>query len=336
MNENKQKVKAVGLMSGGLDSTLAARLVKECDVEVYGLFCSMPWGCGNEGKARASAREVGIPLEITHPDEEFMRMLKNPRYGYGSALNPCVDCHTYMIRKAELFRQKIDAHFVFTGEVLGQRPMSQTRNSLQKVDKHCGIPGYLLRPLCALNLEPTRPEQDGLIDRDKLLDITGRSRRRQYALAEKWGLKAFMQPAGGCLLTDQNFANRMRDLFEYGYRHLNDTICLQWGRHFRLRPSFKAITGRDEPENLNLQEYADPDDIIMLFENDQPGPLVILQGARPPQDILDLAGGLIQIFSKFKSDPPLPVLYWTKNNALNKTVFTPPKLTEKKALTFKI
>ena len=304
-----KKVRAVGLISGGLDSTIAAKVVVDLGVEVTGLYFSMPWGCCDKHKAQAAADFLGIPLIVLQLDESYLEMVKKPKYGYGSVMNPCVDCRSHMFRRAAQYMQATDADFIFTGEVLGQRPMSQMRHSMSAIENEAGIEGRLLRPLCAKLMEPTIPEKEGLIDRAKLLAISGRSRRGQIDLAEKHNFKDYPNPAGGCLLTDKNFANRLKDVFKYGYRNFHETVALKWGRHFRLNEHFKAAVGRNEGENNSLILYAHPDDHILAML-DHPGPSVVLKGINPSPEILALAAGLSQKFSRFNNDAPLELSCW--------------------------
>src|SRR3989338_10140033 len=187
-NLSKPRAKAVGMLSGGLDSTVAARIIRDLNVEVHGVYFAMPWGCCDKGKAQAAADTLGIPLVVLQLDERYLKIVENPKYGYGSALNPCVDCRIHMFSRARQYMESIGADFVFTGEVLGQREMSQMRHSMNWVEDGSGLKGKLLRPLCAQLLEPALPETAGLIDRAKLLRINGRSRLEQRKLAETFDI----------------------------------------------------------------------------------------------------------------------------------------------------
>jgi len=320
MNENreaeKKQMKAVGLLSGGLDSTLAVKIVKDLGVEVYGVYFAMPWGCCDKAKAQEAADRIGIKFIVLQLDERYLEIVKTPKHGYGSAMNPCVDCRIHMFTRAGQYMKHIGADFVFTGEVLGQRPMSQMRHSMKKIEIETGLRGRLLRPLCAQYLDPTIPEVEGLIERKKLLNMTGRSRRPQIQLAKDLNITEYNQPAGGCLLTDRKFANRMKDTLEHGYRNFRETIALQWGRHFRLNDSFKTILGRNADENESLLQYAHPDDTIMTLAEHE-GPTLLLKGLNPPRDILEKAAGLIQQFSKFKDEQPQKIKYWSVKNDNN-------------------
>jgi len=300
-------LKAVGLISGGLDSFLATRIVRDLGIQINGIFFCLPWGCTKLHYARAVAAAADVPLKIEQLGEDFMEMIRHPRFGRGAGINPCVDCHAFMIKKAAQFMRELNADFVFTGEVLGQRPMSQLKKSLFLIEQNSGLEGRLLRPLSAQLLPPTRMEEQGLIDRKKLLGICGRSRKQQLELARQWNAKGFSPPAGGCLLTDRNFSRRVLDLFQHGYRNHNDLKILQWGRHFRLDAQHKAILGRDEIENQRLIDHVTQGDHILDF-TDRNGPTLILQGLQPSPALLSQAAGLIQWFSRYRDQNPKDVI----------------------------
>ncbi len=306
---SQKSAKAVGLISGGLDSILATRIVRDLGIEVYGVYFSMPWGCCDKAKAIEAAQNLGIKFMVLQLDESYLEMIKKPKYGYGTALNPCTDCRIHMFTRARQYMESIGAQFVFTGEVLGQRPMSQMRPRMDIIERDTGLTGRLLRPLCAQLLEPTMPEKEGLIDREKLLALSGRSRKSQIDLAAQYKITDYLPPAGGCLLTDQNFANRMEDVFEHGYRDFRETIGLKWGRHFRISNEFKATLGRNEEENISLLQYAHLDDYIME-RTDRRGPTLILKGSNPTVEVLGIAAGLIQRFSKKDDTQPMEIIYW--------------------------
>ncbi len=305
----KRQVKAVGLISGGLDSTLAAKVVADLGVDVYGVYFAMPWGCCDKTMAIEAAQKIGIKFIVLQLDERYLKIVAKPKHGYGSAMNPCVDCRIHMFSRAAQYMKHIGADFLFTGEVLGQRPMSQKRHSMKWIEQESGLEGRLLRPLCAQLMKPTIPEKEGLINRDKLLNMTGRSRRPQIQLADDLDIKEYNQPAGGCLLTDQKFANRMKDTLHHGYRNFRETVALQWGRHSRINDEYKAIVGRDAKENESLLHYAHRDDHIMTFA-DKVGATLLLKGETPSEDVLSTAGGLIQQFSKYKNEPSQKIKYW--------------------------
>ena len=341
VSPHNRQVKAVGLLSGGLDSTLAVKIIKDLGIEIHALYFAMPWGCCNKTKAMEVALKLGIKLVVLQLDERYLEIVEKPKYGYGTALNPCRDCRIHMFSRAQKYMESINADFVFTGEVLGQRPMSQMRESMAIIERGSNLEGRLLRPLCAQLLEATIPEQQGVVDRQKLLALSGRSRKEQINLANQFGITDYLPPAGGCLLTDKNFARRMQDTFKYGYRNFRETIGLKWGRHFRLSENFKAVLGRDEAENESLKAFAHQDDYVMELP-DKIGPTLILKGLNPDQEssattsqlsreaeipwrnqsiyfpirqeIFAQAAGLIQRFSRHKGGEPVTVHCWPVKN----------------------
>src|SRR5512133_595539 len=272
--------KAIAMISGGLDSTLALALVRRQGIEVkavtfYTGFCITETQRRKGGRAdgtvprnEALRAAADLEIEIEYVDisgSEYLDMLVHPRWGYGANANPCVDCRVFMMRKAREIMLAEGADFVFTGEVLGQRPKSQRRDTLRIVERESGLDGRLLRPLSALLLPPTIPEQEGVIDREKLLDISGRSRLRQIALARELGVTDYPQPAGGCcFLTDESFARKFFDVLDAreaagAERRLDrdDVVLLSTGRHFRLSPRAKLVVGRTEVENALLEHHVE-------------------------------------------------------------------------------
>ena len=209
--------KAVALFSGGLDSILAIRLMLEQGIEVHALnFLTLFCTCTSKGcmhQATKAARQLDVPLKVMNITEEYMEVVKNPKYGRGRNMNPCLDCRIFTFRKAKDFMEEIGASFVVTGEVLGERPMSQRRNAMEVIEKESGLSGYIVRPLCAKLFEPTVPEREGIVDRNRLLDIQGRRRDRQISIAKDLGISDYPCPAGGCLLTRKEFSERGRGLF---------------------------------------------------------------------------------------------------------------------------
>lgn len=303
------KVKAVGLLSGGLDSAIAARLILDQGIEVHAVNISMPWGCGRPSRVVRLAEKLGMPLKTIPLGDDYLSILKDPKYGFGSAHNPCVDCHIYMVGKAGEYMREIGAAFVFTGEVLGQRPMSQRRECLGWVDQDGGVPGRLLRPMSAKLLPPTIPEQEGLVDREKLLDISGRGRSCQLKLAKDLGIEDFSAPGGGCLLTEKLFGARLEDVLKGGCPDIASTAVLGVGRYFRLDASSYAIVARDAQENAKLIKYAMPDDIL-LQPTVFPGPVALLRSSDVTQDKVVLVAGLSQFHSKSRGKDPLPLTCW--------------------------
>ncbi len=304
------EVKAVGLLSGGLDSALAAAVLKEQGIEVHAVYIEMPWGCGKGTRVMAVAERLGVPLRVIPLGDDYLQVLNKPKFGFGSAFNPCVDCHIYMVRKAAEYMREIGAEFVFTGEVLGQRPMSQRHQALVWVAKEAGIPGRLLRPLSAAFLEPTVPEEKGLVDRSKLPAIEGRSRKAQYELARRLGVEGFAQPGGGCLLTEKHFGARLKDVLRRGCDDIKATAVLGLGRYFRLDDRTFVIVGRDERENEKLLRYAMEGDILLRAES-FPGPVALLRG-RADEGAKALAAGLVQYFSKWRGKAPQEVVCFQK------------------------
>jgi len=254
--------KAVALLSGGLDSTLAVKVMLEQGIDITAINFKTPFcccnrknGCGNE--ALRVAKEFGIPVKLIYVDLEYIERVRNPKFGYGKNMNPCLDCRIFMHMKAAEFMEEIGATFLMTGEVLGQRPMSQRRDAMNLIDRESGLKGRILRPLSAGVLEPTLPEEAGVVDRDRLLSITGRGRKEQIALAEEFSIKDYPCPAGGCLLTDANYAVKLKDLFRHSKTlRMEEVRLLRAGRHLRIHPDLKVIVGRDEKENHTLTQLA--------------------------------------------------------------------------------
>ncbi len=270
-------VTGIGLFSGGLDSILAVRVLQEQGIRVEAVCFVTPF-FGPE-KAQAAIGQLDVPLHVLDITEKHFAMLKNPRYGYGRYMNPCIDCHGLMFNQAGEMLKKRGAHFLFSGEVLGERPMSQNKNSLRSVEKLSGYQGYIIRPLSAQLLPETIPERERLVDRSRLLAIQGRSRKPQLELAQKFGITCFPEPAGGCKLTEPAFSSRLKELMAHGQDFSRrDIELLAIGRHLRLPGGVKIIVGRNEKENEMLQAYAAAGDIL-LNTRDIPGPTVLLPGA---------------------------------------------------------
>lgn len=297
--------KALGLLSGGLDSILAALALKRQGVDVTGIVYVTPF-FGAE-RARIAARQIGIPLIVKDISDIHLEMLKKPRYGYGRNLNPCIDCHAMMFRIAgEMVRQG-HFDFLFSGEVLGQRPMSQNANALKSVAKHAGCGDLILRPLSAKLLPITPVEEKGLVDREQLLDIQGRSRRPQEALARQWGLKDFPGSGGGCLLTEKSFTNRLRDLLTHQPDCTpRDIELLKAGRQVRLSPTAKLTLGRNLKTNDKLQELATTEHTLLRAANFS-GPIGLLSG-QPEGDDLERAAAIVATYGKGENEAQVSVL----------------------------
>ncbi|NPV82347.1 MAG: tRNA 4-thiouridine(8) synthase ThiI [Candidatus Aminicenantes bacterium] len=272
--EKKKRARALLLFSGGLDSILAGKLLEEQDVEILALtFRSQFFGAG---EAIRSAGELGWPLVVVDISPEQIEIVENPRYGYGRQLNPCIDCHGQMVRIAGQLLERYQADFVATGEVAGERPKSQNRQALGLVEKLSGIKGLVLRPLSARLLPATIPEERGLVDRNRLLDIFGRSRKKQLELAERYGLKEYPTPAGGCLLTDPGFTVRARQLMKWrGKLWPEDIELIKTGRVF-FEPDGLIVVGRDERENEKIAGIAGETDILITTAGAK-GPLAAVR-----------------------------------------------------------
>jgi len=318
--------KAIILFSGGLDSILAARLMMELGIEIEAVHYYIDFAAcvgGDEGEAVKAAKMLGIPLKIFDITVEYLEMFKNPRYGYGSNINPCIDCKIFMFKKAKEYMASAGASFLVTGEVLGERPMSQRKDALSLIEKRAEVGGILLRPLSAKLLEPTIPENEGVIDREKLLDIRGRSRKPQIELAAKFGIKEYPNPAGGCLLTDPGFTNRVKDLIKHDKLTIENLKLLKVGRHFRLLGSTKLVVGRDEDENKKLLALASAEDVLFKLK-DRQGPISLLRG-KTDDEIIALAASIAVHHTKYRNEEKLDVNYWSgAGQADKKTIFTKP------------
>lgn len=284
---------------------LAVKVLQNAGVEVTGITFRTPFFGSERGEA--AARILGISHLVLDITRDHLQMVKNPKYGYGKNMNPCIDCHAMMFNKAGGLMIDLGAHFLFSGEVLGQRPMSQNRKALRSVEKTSGYAGLILRPLSAKLLPETEPEIKSLVDRNRLLDIQGRSRIRQMELAEKWGISEFPTPGGGCLLTDPGFSIRLRELFTVQPDSGSlEVERLKVGRHFRLPGGSKAIVGRDHQDNERLREYFREGDLL-IKNNHMTGPLTLLDAGASLADI-ELAAALTVRYGKGSSDDsPVPV-----------------------------
>lgn len=279
-----RKPKAIALYSGGLDSTLAILVMMRHGVEVEALKFLTHFGCDLSGLSSCgsdpypAAEKFGFTVKLSHLGWKFVDIVKNPRYGHGKNMNPCIDCRLLMLKEAKDYMEMTGGDFIITGEVVSQRPMSQMRNHLNMIAKKCGLEGRLVRPLSGKLLPPTIPEKWGLIKREWLLDIQGRSRKRQMALAEEFGLKDYPSPAGGCLLTDRQYSKRIKDLFTFEAQFdFNDLNLLKVGRQFRLSEKCKLILGRNKEENETILSLSKKDDYILEVK-DSGSPIGLLRG----------------------------------------------------------
>jgi tRNA-uridine 2-sulfurtransferase len=295
------KRKAVALISGGLDSILAAKIVMEQGFDIIGLYCTSPfsksYGREQETHAARVSKAIGIELQIFDMGQEYIELVRSPAHGYGKNVNPCIDCKIFMLKKARAVMEELNSPFVVTGEVLGQRPMSQRRDTFHVIERDADMRGMVLRPLSAKLLPPTQGELNGTVDREKLLSISGRSRNVQFRLAERYGISGFSPPAGGCLLTDKNFSAKLRDLFEDNIAVNPDDIrLLTLGRHYRFDAGVKIVLGRNNNENNVLMSIASQGYHLFMPQG-FPGPVALLNGT-PTQDVKQIIGRLIITYSK--------------------------------------
>jgi tRNA-specific 2-thiouridylase len=311
--------KAVALYSGGLDSTLAVLVMQRHGVDVTAVTFMNHFGCDISDKSScskdpfAASLKFGFQVKLAHLSDKFLKIVKNPRYGHGKNMNPCVDCRILMLKEAKEFMKLTGADFLITGEVVGQRPMSQRKNCFPMIDKAADVKGLVVRPLCGKLLPVTIPEEKGLISRDMLLDFNGRSRRPQMALAAELGLTEYPAPAGGCLLTEPNYSYKLRELLDHinepAYKDIN---FLRVGRHFRFSPECKIIVGRNNEENEAIKSLSDPGD----YKFRVPGhgsPLTVILGKATDMAIL-LAASLCARYSDAGRLPEVSVLV-TKGDA---------------------
>jgi len=335
MSENR---KAVALISGGLDSLLAARVIQDQGIHVEGInfytgFCveghthairSRDGARPKRNNALWVAEQLGIRLHIIDIIDEYKDVVANPRHGYGANLNPCLDCKIFMLQKAREWIRENGFDFIITGEVIGQRPKSQRKDMMAVIARESGADDILLRPLCARNLPPTRPEREGWVDRAKLHNFSGRSRKPQMALAARYGFEDYAQPAGGCcFLTDAQYSRKLADLWQArGSRRyeLDDIMLLKVGRHLRPRPHFKLIIGREEGENRFLEGYRKQ--FTHLFSTSHNGPLVLIDG-EVDQDDLVLAAQLAARFGQGRDAERVDVEVHTRNGASQRLQVSP-------------
>ncbi len=306
-------MKAIALLSGGLDSTLAARIVKDLGIELEALnFLTVFCTCTNRGETCLASQKavdaLGIPLKVMNVSEEYLDVVKHPTHGYGSNMNPCIDCRIFMMKKAKAHMEEVGASFIVTGEVLGERPMSQRRDAMRLIEKEAGLDGLILRPLSAKLMAVSIPEKEGWVDRGKMLKIQGRSRKPQIQLANHFGIHDYPCPAGGCLLTDPGFSKRIRDLIHHHSDFsLNDVHLLKIGRHFRLSPQLKLVVGRNEEENQKIQTFSQEGDILLRLLR-LPGPLSLLRGEGGEREI-EKAAAIAARYSKAKDLPKVEMTY---------------------------
>ena len=326
-----EKRKAVALISGGLDSLLAARVVQEQGVHVEGInfftgFCVEGHTHAIRKKDRNKpkrnnalwvAEQLGMKLHIVDIIEEYKEVLFNPKHGYGANMNPCLDCKIFMVQKAHEWIKDNGFDFIITGEVMGQRPMSQRKDTMPVIARDSGADDLLLRPLCAKNLPETLPEREGWVKREELYDFSGRSRKPQMALAKKFGFEDYAQPAGGCcFLTDEQYSRKLADLWESrGEKsyEMDDIMLLKVGRHIRPNPDFKMIISREEGEGKFMQGYRNQ--YVSLRTTTHPGPLALIDGDVSEEN-LQLAARVLARYGKGKMESSVQVEIREKDGAV--------------------
>jgi tRNA U34 2-thiouridine synthase MnmA/TrmU len=310
--------KAVALYSGGLDSTLAILIILRQHIEVTALTFLNHFGCDINDRSSCSrdpfsaAEKFGFDVKLSHLSEKFLEIVKNPKYGHGKNMNPCIDCRILMLKEAREFMNMVGADFIITGEVLGQRPMSQRKNLFPMMDKEAQVRGYVVRPLSAKLLDVTIPEQKGMVNRDSLYDFSGRSRKPQIALAAEFGLTDYPSPAGGCLLTEPNYSFRLKELFTHIKEpDFKDINLLRVGRHFRVSPECKIVVGRNEKENEIIKNLSGTEDCILRVEG-HGSPLTIVVGKASEKE-LEIAASLCARYSDAKNLPLINVTVLVNN-----------------------
>jgi hypothetical protein len=300
------KRKALALLSGGLDSTLAVKVMLDQGIEVEALNFTSPFctctgkNAGCKSEAVRVAAEFNIPIKVMNKGLDYLEVVRKPRHGYGKALNPCIDCRIFLLRKAREYMAESGADFVITGEVIGQRPMSQRRDTLRIIERESGLEGLLLRPLSAKYFSPTIPEQQGWVDREKLLAFQGRSRKMQMQLAEELDVTNYPCPAGGCLLTETSFVPKVKDVFTHSDQLImRDFRLLRIGRHFRIGPLTKVIIGRDETDNTLLENNIQHGETRLRWL-DGGSPLGVVTGT-VDDDLVAIAARLLLRYTRAES-----------------------------------
>jgi tRNA-specific 2-thiouridylase len=304
--------KALILFSGGLDSALAAKVMLDQGIDLVALHFYTPFFFESEAESKRTssaelvAQDLGIPIKLIEKGEDFIDLVRHPKHGYGKNLNPCIDCRIYIFKKAGELIEPLGASFLVSGEVLGQRPMSQRRDTINLIDRESGLKGLILRPLSAKCFPETIPEQEGIVDRERLLGISGRGRKEQFELAERFGLKGYDSPGGGCLLTDRIYSHRLRDVFEHvSDFNMADLRQLRVGRHFRINDGLKVIMGRNQEDNRKLIDIMHEDNIIYRCLN-KPGPVLLARGAVSVSDE-QLIGAMLRRYAHVKPGESLRI-----------------------------
>ncbi len=318
---------AVLLLSGGLDSILAGRIIKDQGIDILALHFSTPFNSSGDddlrkAKIKKIAEAIGINVEFVDMSEELLSIVKDPRFGHGTSVNPCIDCHLHMFKKAFEIGKAKGASFIVTGEVLGERPMSQRKEALNMIDKYSGLNGLILRPLSAKLLSETLPEKEKIVDRGKLYSIHGRGRNEQIRLAEEFGIEDYPWPGGGCLLADKTYGIKVKDLIKHDVFDVRNMIFLKYGKHFRLSKDTKLVVARDEKEASELLKLAEEDNII--FETiDVAGPLAVLRG-NDQDKFVNIAGMIISKYSRNPDKIEIKIEYYSKSRPEKKQILCKP------------
>lgn len=294
--------KAIVMISGGLDSLLAVKIMQKHGIDIIGLHFILTFTNSSIKKEKDGYKELkfderfGINVLNIFNDLEYFKIIEKPKFGYGQGINPCIDCKIYMFRKAKELMKEYDASFIVTGEVLGQRPMSQLKRQIEIIERESGLEGLILRPLSALILPETIPEKNGIVDRNKLFGICGRGRNIQIELVKEFGIKDYPPPGGGCMLTDKIFSKRVKDLFNNKKEYtLTDLHLLKLGRHFRIDKK-KIIVGRNKKENEELEDLASELNYTIFIPVDVPGPTIVVDG-EIDKDIEEIVSQLLFKYS---------------------------------------
>ncbi|MEO5357010.1 MAG: hypothetical protein H7844_06910 [Nitrospirae bacterium YQR-1] len=326
--------KAVALLSGGLDSTLAVLVLLRQNIEITAVTFQTYFGCDASGVSSCGrptydlAAKFGFDVEMITLGESFIDIVKNPRHGHGKNMNPCIDCRILMLKEALKLMHSTGADFLVTGEVLGQRPMSQRRECFPLIDRDAGVAGLVLRPLCAKLLKPTIAQERGLVDTEQLYAMNGRTRKPQMALAKELGLTDYPAPAGGCLLTDPIYSYRLKELLRHDpHASVRDITLLQLGRHFRLSATCKAIVGRNQVENEKL-ELLTGDGSVFFSVAGVGSPTTLLTNkdasATPDERLINFTAALTARYSDAKREKEVEVSYWgTLNGSITVTPADP-------------
>lgn len=331
-------MKAVALLSGGLDSSLAIKLILQQGIDVVAVnfvtpfcLCDRKTGCKKE--SILISEKLNIELKIFNISDEYLEIIKKPKYGYGKNLNPCIDCRILMFKKAKEFMNNINANFIITGEVIGQRPMSQNRKAIEIIEKESGLEGLIVRPLSGKLLPKTIPEQNGWINRNNLLDISGRSRKKQFNLASEFNISGYACPAGGCLLTDPTFSLRIKDMLNSDMLTIHNINLFKNGRYFRISNSFKLAVGRNQHENQKLISMIQEGDIII--EPETIGPTAIGRGKIENDQDIYTASEIVAYYCK-KNHNNITINYKIFPESNYHKIIINKKIPESELLKFKI